>query len=148
MNTNRQIVELGKFKKSKRKVYVDWKNSLVNWKDYTFRITYKNVGGIMCPYVIIEDIKPMSEIKPLIKHINVPKHKKYLKYCDYELDNHTYFVCGIGNKSIKVNIDDDFDEDVYLFYNTTLGQRLLSLLANEIEQTVFDTENGEVEIGE
>lgn len=61
-----KIIELSKFKKNKREVYVDFINGLVKWKNNEYNITYVNVGGKNYPYVVLKKIRPWSEIKPLV----------------------------------------------------------------------------------
>ena len=128
---NLQLVELQKFKQDKREVVVDFTQKLVEWKNKSYRLTYRNVGGDMYPYVIIENTRPVSEIKPLINQINF--NKKKLINGDYEMYNKNYTVIGIGPKAIKVIIN-DAKEPEYLWYHTTDGQYLLDILVKDLNQ--------------
>lgn len=128
---NQKIIELQSFKKGKRKVFVDFVNSLVEWKNHTYKIQYKNVGGKMYPYVIIEDAKPLSEIQPSIDQI--VEEKENLKGMEYEMNKHSYYIAGIGGKSIKV-LKDGKKTPEYLWYHTTEAQQLLDILIKDLSQ--------------
>ena len=130
-----EIIELNKFKKNKREVYVDFVNGLVKWKKKEYKITYVNVGGKSYPYVIIKKIRPWSEIKPFVRQIN--ERKDDLKFVEYEMKNHDYFVIGIGKDAIKVIKDYDKEHPEYLRYDTTDGQALLMILINNLSQMAF-----------
>ena len=130
-----KIIELSKFKKNKREVYVDFINGLVKWKNNEYNITYVNVGGKNYPYVVLKKIRPWSEIKPLVQQIN--KKKDDLKFVEYEMKNHDYFVIGIGKDAIKVIKDYDKEHPEYLRYDTTDGQDLLMILINNLSQMAF-----------
>lgn len=130
-----KIIELSKFKKNKREVYVDFINGLVRWKNKEYNIKYVNVGGKNYPYVVLKKIRPWSEIKPLVKQIN--KRKDDLKFVEYEMKNHDYFVIGIGKDAIKVIKDYDKEHPEYLRYDTTDRQDLLMILINNLSQMAF-----------
>lgn len=130
-----KMIELNKFKKNKREVYVDFVNGLVKWKNNEYNITYVNVGGKNYPYVVLKKIRPWSEIKPFVKQIN--ERKDDLKFVEYEMKNHDYFVIGIGKDAIKVIKDYDKENPEYLRYDTTDGQALLMILINNLSQMAF-----------
>lgn len=126
-NINIKIVELEKFKKDKRQVFVDFTKNLVHWKDKTYRLKYIKVGNKHYPYVILEEVKPLSKIKEDIHKIN--NNKFALKRRAYKCDDMVYLVTGIGYNSIKVYKNNDIKES-YLKYNTREGQYLLEVLVN------------------
>lgn len=128
---NQKIIELQSFKKGKREVFVDFINSVVEWKNRTYKLTYKNVGGKMYPYVIIENAKPLSEITPLIDQI--VEGKEDLKGMEYDMNKHSYYIAGIGGKSIKV-FKDGKKTPEYLWYHTTETQQLLDILIKDLSQ--------------
>ena len=131
----KRLMELKVFKKGKREVYVDFVNGLVKWGKMDYKLSYIEVNGKKYPYVVIEDIKPLSKIRPIIKSVN--ENKRELKYCEYESTGNTYYVTGIGGKSIKAYKNNNVQEE-YFFYNTTEGQRLLNELLSSLEnQTVL-----------
>lgn len=130
-----KIIELSKFKKNKREVYVDFINGLVKWKNNEYNIKYVNVGGKNYPYVVLKKIRPWSEIRPLVRQIN--ERKDDLKFVEYEMKNHDYFVIGIGKDAIKVIKDYDKENPEYLRYDTTDGQALLMILINNLSQMAF-----------
>ena len=132
------LEELQRFRKHKRNVYVDFVNGLVKWGKKTYNLTYKNVGGQMYPYVIITKVKPLSEIKPLIRTVCQSKNKYELKYVEYDYNGHSYFVIGIGPDAIKV-IKDDSKRPKFLHYNETEGQGLLNVLVGSLNGQVILT---------
>lgn len=130
----KQTIPLDKFKRNKRKVYTDFVNGLVKWKKQTYKITYIDVGGKMYPYVVIEDIKPLSEIKEEIKAINF--NKDNLKLAEYEINGHMYFIVGIGPIAIKA-YKDNAENPEFFGYSTTEGQYILKTLMNFVKQSVL-----------
>lgn len=135
MNRQIQMIELEKYKRDKRNVFVDLENRFVKWNKNEHKITYVNVGGTDYPYVIIENIRPWSEIKHLVDQIN--ERKDDLKFVEYEMKSHDYFVIGIGKDAIKVVKDYDKENPEYLRYSTTDGQELLMILINNLSQMAF-----------
>lgn len=134
---NIKLEELQKFKKHKRNVYVDFVNGLVKWGKQTYNLTYKNVGGNMYPYVVITKVKPLSEIRPLIKTICEQKNKEQLKGVEYEYNQDLYYITGIGPEAIKF-IKNNSNREEYLHYFQTDGQGLLNVLFNSLNgQTIL-----------
>ena len=131
-----ETITLQRFKRNKRKVFVDFVNGVVNWKDETYRLTYKNVGGKKYPYVVIKAIKPMSEIKQEIATVNNEKNKEELKWVEYEVNGNVYYVVGIGPNAIKAIKNDD-DEPKFFNYLTTEGQYLLKELISTLDSCVL-----------
>ena len=131
MNENIELVELKKFKSDKREVFVDFKKRLIKWKNNTYRLKYINVDNKMYPYVIITKVKPLSEIRPLIRTINKPENKEELKFVEYLYNDHRYYLTGIGPEALKV-IKDDNEEEEYLHYFETDGQGLLNILISSL----------------
>ena len=127
-------IPLDKFKQGKREVYTDFVNGLVKWKRKTYKISYVNVGGKKYPYVILEDIKPLSEIKEEIRAINF--NKKELKLVEYDINGHVYFVIGIGPIAIKA-YKDNSKKPKYFGYSTTEGQYILKKLMNVLQQSIL-----------
>ena len=130
------------FKKGKRNVFVDFVQNIVSWKDETYPIDFINIGGNKYPYVVIRNIRPMSEIRPLIKTVNF--HKDDLKRVEYEVNGHVYFVVGIGSVAIKA-IKDDAEEPEFFRFLSTEGQELLDeLMSNLKGQQLLEAEFEEV----
>lgn len=127
-----KLIELQKFRQGKRQVFVNFQNGIVEWKNNTYKLTYKKVGDKHYPYVVVANIRPLSEIRPLVKQII--KGKSYLKNVEYEMNNHRYFVVGIGPDAIKV-YKDDKSEPEFLRYLTTDGQGLLDILVKTLGQS-------------
>lgn len=131
----KRLMELQIFKKNKRQVYVDFVNNFVKWGKMNYKLTYIDVGGKKYPYVVIQDIKPMGEIQPLIN--GVVKNKDKLKFAEYECNGNTYYVTGIGGKSIRAYKNNNIREE-FFFYNTTEGQFLLKEISTLLKnQTVL-----------
>ena len=134
---NQQLVELQSFKKNKRNVFVDFTRGLVEWKRQTYKLKYVKVGDKKYPYVIVEQVKPLSEIKQEIDTIN--ERKDNLKGVEYEVNGHQYFVIGIGPIAIKAYKDEE-DEAEFFHYFTTEGQYLLRKLVSTLEGCVLSCE--------
>lgn len=126
-NMNLQMIELQKFRKGKRQVFVDFTKDLVRWKNKTYRLRYVKVGETHYPYVIIEEVKPLKEIKDDISKINNAKYS--LKRNTYYCNDNSYYVIGIGYDAIKV---EEKNGDRYIRYETTEGQYLLEVLVESI----------------
>ena len=129
---NRDIVKIPllDFKKGKRQVFVDFVENIVKWKDETYPIDFIEIEGNRYPYVIMRNIKPLSEIKPLIKAVNF--HKEDLKRVEYEVNGHVYFVVGIGPIAIQA-IKDDAEEPEFFRFLSTEGQVLLNELMDNLK---------------
>lgn len=123
-------IPLSEYKKGKRKVYVDWTRNLVSWKNECYKLTFVNIGGEMYPYVVLNDIKPLSELKNKINEAN--KNKKYIKYSEYEILNNKYFILGIGKIAIKVRKNDK-KEPEFIKYTSTEGQYLLNKIVLDLQ---------------
>ena len=126
----KEQIPLKKFKENKRKVHVDWTKNVVSWKNEGYKLTFVNVGGDMIPYVILNDIKPLSEIKNEINQIN--KNKKYIKFSEYEMLNNKYFILGIGKIALKVKKNNK-EEPEFIKYTSTEGQYLLNKIISDLQ---------------
>lgn len=133
--TNTVKIPLLEFKKGKREVYTNWTKKVVEWKNQTFPLSFVNIGGKRYPYVILENIKPLSMIKDDIETINT--YKENLKGVEYEVNNHFYFVIGIGKEKIKAYKNSD-KEPKYFAYWTSEGQYLLEELMKWVGQTALE----------
>lgn len=123
-------IPLSKYKKGKRNVYVDWTRNFVSWKNECYKLTFINIGGEMCPYVVLNDIKPLSELKNKIKEAN--KNKKFIKYSEYEILNNKYFILGIGKITLKVRKNNK-EEPEFIKYTSTEGQYLLNKIILDLK---------------
>lgn len=130
----KELIKLKAFKQNRREVFVDFINGLVEWKNKTYKIEFKKIDNQTIPFMVLNDIKPLSEIK---KDINkICKYKLELKNNIYSVNGHTYNIIGIGVESIKAYKDTDI-QPKYFRYNTTEGQYLLNTLLEKVEQTVL-----------
>ncbi len=126
----KEQVTLQTFKKDKREVHVDWIKNVVSWKNKEYKLTFVNVGGNMVPYVILNDIKPLSEIKNEINEAN--KNKKYIKFSEYEILNNKYLILGIGKIALKVRKNNK-EEPEFIKYTSTEGQYLLNKIVSDLQ---------------
>lgn len=125
-------IPLKKFKKDKRKVHIDWTKNVISWKDEKYKLTFVNVGGDMIPYVVLSDIKPLSELKSKIKQINKNKNKRYIKFSEYEILNNKYLILGIGEIALKVQKNNK-EEPEFIKYTSTEGQYLLNKIVLDLQ---------------
>ena len=123
-------IPLSEYKKGKRNVYVDWTRNFVSWKNECYKLAFINIGGEMCPYVVLNDIKPLSELKNKIKEAN--KNKKFIKYSEYEILNNKYFILGIGKIALKVRKNNK-EEPEFIKYTSTEGQYLLNKIILDLK---------------
>lgn len=135
-----ELMELQKFRKNKRKVFVDFVNGLVKWKNDTYKLKYIKVGEKNYPYVVIEAIKPLSEILMEIESVNHEDNKEELKFVEYEVNGNLYYVVGIGPVAIKAIKNDDEEPD-FFYYTTTEGQYLLDELVSCLDGCVLNVNN-------
>lgn len=126
----REQIPLSEYKKGKRNVYVDWTRNIVSWKNECYKLTFINIGGEMYPYVVLSDIKPLSELKNKIKEAN--KNKKYIKFSEYEVLNNKYFIMGIGKIALKVRKNNK-EEPEFIKYTSTEGQYILNKIILDLE---------------
>ena len=144
-----KLVELKKFKEIvTNPCFVAWNRGIVTCNDKTYKIRYINVDGTNYPYIEVPEPKIECEYESKkditiefdentnikIRCINRPENKKYLKNCFYDFGNDTYFVTGIGYKSIKA-VKNDNAVPEYFWYKDEEGSFLLNKLMNVIGQT-------------
>ena len=126
----KEQIPLNEYKKGKRNVYVDWTRNFVSWKNECYKLTFINIGGEMCPYVVLSDTKPLSEMKKAIEQAN--KNKKYIKFSEYEILNNKYFILGIGKIALKVRKNGK-EEPEFIKYTSTEGQYILNKIVSDLQ---------------
>lgn len=123
-------IPLDEFKKGKRNVNVEWINNTVSWNNKSYKLTFVNVGGKNYPYVILSDIKSLSELADKIKKVN--KEKYFIKHSEYEILNNKYLIIGIGKIAIKVKKNGK-EEAEFIKYTSTEGQYLLNKMILDLQ---------------
>lgn len=154
-----KLVELQKFKEENPgKHYISWVKRSITVNGYVYAIRFVNVGGKSFPYVKVPEVKmaqpkrkiPLrkmeltEEEKRKVDMINDPLNKYDLRNCHYSFEDEngnevTYFINGIGDKSIKAQKNGG--ENKYYWYNTKEGKFLLNKLSNIIGQERLSIED-------
>lgn len=137
--TNKQLVELKEFKRDKRETFTDWTKNIIEWKNQKYKIEIIEKNGRHIPFVVVENVQPLSAISKQIKSINEYENKKYLKWAEYECDGDVYYVIGIGPFAIKA-YKNHSDWWKWYRYSTQEGQTLLQALMNALDNQVILTE--------